>query len=189
MINITPTGAWDYNESEYNESKYFDKSVADYIIKLLGDNYTLLDFGCGAGYYVQYIQEHSKNAEVIGVEPFIEKHTKLHTRSIVNKDLTENFNLNKKSHLMCLEVLEHIPSSLEDIAINNIVTHCSGYLIISWAKINQPGIGHINCKNREDVICLFKDRGYLYLENESNEIRSLANLPWLQNNLCIFKSK
>jgi SAM-dependent methyltransferase len=187
MINITPTGAWNYNESAYNENRYFDKGVADGIIDLLGNSFTILDFGCGSGCYLKYFKENVKDIDVLGVEPLVDQHEGLLIQDIVNKDLTQNFDLGKRGHLICLEVLEHIPASLQDFAIDNIIRHCNGYLIISWAKIDQPGIGHINCKAQTDVINLFQERGYIFLEEVSLKIRNAAKLPWLRDNLCVFK--
>jgi tryptophanyl-tRNA synthetase len=187
MINITPTGAWNYNESLYNENHYLDEGVAEYLAKLIGNDGTLLDFGCGAGYYLKYIQDKSNNLEILGVEPYAQNHHDLKTNHIVSRDLTVDFDLGKRGHLMCIEVLEHIPSKLEGNAVENIIRHCNGYLIISWAKIGQGGHGHINCKNQVDVIALFESKGYSFLEKESLEIRKVAHLWWLQNNLCIFK--
>lgn len=189
MIDITSTGAWDYNKSTYNENHYLDSGVAEYLAKLIGNDCTLLDFGCGAGYYLKSVQDKTTNVEILGVEPLASEHADLKTSHIVNKDLTEDFDLGKRGHLMCIEVLEHIPAHLESKAIDNIVRHCDDYLIISWAKVGQGGWGHINCKNQSDVIPLFESKGYTFLEKESLEIRGVARLWWLQNNLCIFKKK
>lgn len=187
MIEIKDTGAWNYNESTYNENHYLDTGAADYLVELFGKDYTLFDFGCGAGYYLKYIQDKGENVNIFGVEPYVTSHADLKIVNIVSKDLTEDFDLDKRGNLLCLEVLEHIPADLESKAIDNIARHCDNYLVISWAHIGQNGHGHINCKAREDVIALFESRGYSFLDKESTEIRKAARIGWLKTNLCVFK--
>lgn len=187
MIEIKHTGAWDYNNSAYNEDHYLDTNVADYLISLFGKNYNLLDFGCGSGAYLRYIKDKAENVSIYGVEPYAEDHAGLKIENIVSKDLTEEFDLDAKGNLICLEVLEHIPADLESRAIDNIVKHCDNYLVVSWAHIGQNGHGHINCKAIEDVVSLFESRGYLFLHKESDEIRKAAWIGWLKTNLCVFK--
>jgi hypothetical protein len=189
MIEIKDTGAWNYNNSTYNENHYLDTGAADYLVELFGKDYTLFDFGCGAGYYLKYIQEKGENVNTLGVEPYATNHADLKIDNIVSKDLTEDFDLGLKGNLLCLEVLEHIPVELEGKAIDNIVRHCDNYLIISWAHIGQNGHGHINCKAKEDVIALFESRNYSYLDKESSEISKSAKIGWLKTNLCVFKKR
>lgn len=188
-IPITPTGAWNYNESMYNESRFLDTEAADYIANLIGSDCTLLDFGCGTGDYLKYMQDKLVGLETVGVEPYIQNHTDLKIPNVSYNDLTAAFELGKKGHVMCIEVLAHIPAELEQQAIDNIVSHCDGYLIVSWAKYGQPGHGHVNCKDQAEVVALFEARGFTFLEKNSFEVRSSSRLPWLQKNLCIFKRK
>lgn len=68
-IKITSTGAWNYNDSDYNENRFLDTNAANYIANLIGDNCTLLDFGCGSGYYLTHIQSKLNNVDILGVEP------------------------------------------------------------------------------------------------------------------------
>lgn len=187
MITIKDSGAWDYNNSNYNERRYFDVGLANYLIKLFGSSYTLLDFGCGTGYYLKHIQENAINVLAVGVEPYAQEHTALESANIVSADLTTDFNLGVIGNLLCLEVLEHIPNALQETAIRNITKHCNNYLIISWAHIGQDGHGHINEKDQKDVIHLFESRGFTFCSEESLKAREAAQLWWLKKNLCVFK--
>jgi len=189
MITIKDTGAWDYNNSSYNENRYLDTDVADYLIKLFGSQYTLLDFGCGSGYYLNYIKNKANDVRVVGVEPYVENHVAAAAVNIVSNDLTTVFDLGVTGNLLCLEVLEHIPSSLQETAVGNIVRHCDNYLIISWAHIGQKGHGHVNEKDQKDVVQLFEDHGFSFCAPESAHIREIARLWWLKSNLCVFKKK
>jgi len=186
---ITESGAWNYNDSNHDESRFFDQNLIDLILLFLNDKSTksILDFGCSTGYYLSYIKSKKKNYNLLGVEPHILNRSDLHFPNIVEYDLAKPFDLDMKGEIICLEVLEHINPLYEEQSIQNLITHCNKYLFISWACIGQGGWGHINEKNLNDVINLFTKRGFSYLERESTEIREMATLAWFKTNFCIFE--
>jgi len=191
-ISITDTGAWDYNNNLHDESIFLDKGLVKYLGNFIRHHKIgrIFDFGCSTGYYLNEIQQIDSNIELIGVEPLVAKSSVKHFDNIIDQDLSKPFDLNKKGSLICLEVLEHIPTELESVAIQNIEKHCDEYLFVSWARPGQGGRGHVNERSLEYVVDIFKKYGFIYLGKESQEIRNHANLWWLKNNLCVFqKSK
>lgn len=186
-LKITSTGAWNYQENTGDDSRCLDTPLSHEIYKLIGSNSTLLDFGCGTGYYVKYIQGLDASLKVIGIEPLTEGCNLVQTDNILNKDLTEDFNLDIKGNVMCIEVLEHIPVQFEAIAVNNIVKHCDNYLFVSWARVGQNGHGHFNCRDQSYVVPLFESKGFVFLEKETQEMKHKARIGWIKNNVCVFK--
>jgi len=188
---ITPTGAWDYKKINRTRDNTFDEGVAEYLCGLLETNPLLpvMDFGCGIASYLFHLKTKIKNLDVTGVEPTVIDHKNLEIplQNLITLDLSVPIDLNKRGHVMCIEVLEHIPAEYEKAAVDNLIKHCSDYLIISWAGIGQHGHGHVNCKDPSDVLDLFQNKGFVFLQKETDEIRKSATLGWLKKNLIVFR--
>ena len=91
--------------------------------------------------------------------------------------------------VVCLEVAEHIPKIYEDIFLTNILEHCTQSLILSWAPPTQGGVGHVNMKERADVIKLLSVKGFHFNEDATNLLLDAAVLPWFKENLLVFEKK
>jgi hypothetical protein len=78
-----------------------------------------------------------------------------------------------------------------DKYLDNITSHCSNYLIISWALRNQGGYGHFNELNNDEVIPHILKRGFKYLVNESMDARKdiEPEFWYFKNTIMIFKKK
>jgi hypothetical protein len=183
-INISKSGAWYYNNPHDYVDNQVDKNFIDSIFYFIKEEKILMDFGCGEGIYLKYISTLIKDIELIGIEPYV-----TNEKYVFNYDLTQPFDLKKKGNILCIEVLEHIPPSLENFVINNIIQHCNNYLFLSWASPKQGGHGHINEKNKDLVIKLFENKGFKYLKEDSENSSRKAKDTCIKNNLCIFKIK
>lgn len=188
-IKILETGAWDYNTNPHNEVSNYDAKLADSLVSFIKEKNIkiVFDFGCSTGYYLKHLSEQLPHIKLTGVEPKVTDRTDKHFENILDFDLAKPFTIGYKGTIICLEVLEHIPTQFESIAINNIKNHCEGYLILSWAIPNQGGYGHFNEKSQNDVINLFVKEGFTFLENETLTCRNDAVVSWLKNNLLIFR--
>ena len=186
---ITSTGSWLYTTDVQDDSRYLCKETAKIIanvVTTLSKTKTLLDFGCGTGYYLGYIDEiTNKSLDLSGFEPEIQREN-LFFNNILKQDLTQPFQVNP-GNAMCIEVLEHIPKEYEHIAVDNIVKNCNDYLFISWARIGQSGHGHVNCKNKKDVIALFESKKFLLQKDITEQLQRSAKFGSLKNNLLCFK--
>jgi len=188
-IEILETGAWNYNTTSHDEITHFDSKLADHIVNFIKENNikSLFDFGCSTGYYLKHISERLTDIRLTGVEPSVNERKDLHFENILDLDLAHSFSIGHKGLVMCLEVLEHIPAEFETVVIDNIKNHCDGYLILSWATPGQGGYGHFNEKNTSDVIDLFNNNGFIFLEEETVSFRNSTEIGWLKNNLLVFK--
>jgi hypothetical protein len=186
------TGAWKYTPETSDRSTYLCKNTAQIIANtVLKKSFSsrLIDMGCSTGYYLAYMENVFENKlELIGVEPLVDTETKTHFNRILNQDLTIPFNI-APGNVMCLEVLEHIPKKYEKIAVENIVNNCNDFLFMSWAKVGQNGHGHINCKDKKDVVSLFEGYGFFVQEDLTKDLCKSARLSWLKDNLlCLRKT-
>ena len=88
-----------------------------------------------------------------------------------------------------MEVSEHIKQKYEKQLIDNITNICNNYLIMSWAIVDQPGFGHVNCKNNDEVIKIFENKDYKYLLKETLNVRNIIkdNTWWFRDTILIFK--
>lgn len=185
----TKTGAWNLpDDYEY----YFDESLASSLVqhfwreKRNWGRPNVLEFGSGTGKYINYFRSNKINAR--GYDGV----TDIHTRSggTVNfVDLTEQVSLGSADFVVCLEVAEHIPKMYEEIFLENIVTHCKHSLILSWAPPLQGGVGHVNTKERADVIELLSMKGFHINEAATSLVLHAAVLPWFKENLMVFEKK
>jgi 2-polyprenyl-3-methyl-5-hydroxy-6-metoxy-1,4-benzoquinol methylase len=190
-IKIMETGAWDYNNSNHDESDHLDKGLLEFLIYFINNNKikNIFDFGCSTGYYLNILNKKIKNINLIGVEPEVMLSKNKKFDNILNYDLSKPFQLGTKGSVICLEVIEHIPKEYETVAIDNIINHCEDFLFISWARPGQGGLGHVNEQSLSYVIELFEKRNFIFLEKESLNGRESAFLPWLKTNFCVFKKK
>ena len=196
-MSITTTGAWDYSDrdtfnayhdEETGEAKFLCTNTLKNIYNLLPENSNLLDFGCGTGHCIEYINSiNTKNIKCTGIEPYVDS-IYAQRKNILSRDMTQPFQI-EKGNVMCLEVLEHIPKEYENIAVENLVNNCDNFLFISWARIGQRGDGHINCKNKTNVIKQFVRYGFEYKLDISQAISENAVFPWFKNNMCCFQKK
>jgi hypothetical protein len=76
-----------------------------------------------------------------------------------------------------------------EVYLNNITSHCSKYLIISWALRGQGGYGHFNELNNDEVISQIEKFGFEYLKEDSMDVRKdIEDGYWyFRNSIMIFK--
>jgi SAM-dependent methyltransferase len=183
---ISFTGYWNREIAHLNH--VHSKELSEWICKFLANDKDKLvyDFGCGLGKYLKDLNDNGFT-KLIGFEG--DPPDKKEFDRIEQKDLTIPFELQEKGNVISLEVGEHIPREYQDIYIDNITNPCDGYLIASWAIRNQPGFGHVNCLNNNEIIPEFEKRGFEYLIKESMDARSIIaqNTCWFRDTLIVFK--
>tara|TARA_R110000868_G_scaffold299286_1_gene559575 strand:- start:476 stop:1093 length:618 start_codon:yes stop_codon:yes gene_type:complete len=186
--SIHETGYW-YSSYTSNNLAHLDSSqLSSWLINFFKkDNQQLIyDFGCGNAYYLTQLYNNGiKN--VVGIEP--ESPAKNSKFKIFPYNLAFELPLTEQGNVISFEVAEHIPKKYQDVFIDNIAKLCNNYLIISWAVEGQPGIGHVNCKNNEDVILLFEQKGFTFQEELTKEIKSkpTSMFGYFGHTLMIFK--
>jgi len=119
--------------------------MAGWWIGQFGVPESVLDFGCGDGWWLKCF--HDAGAKVTcGVElhevanEFVPNCSQLFIH-----DLRTPLDLGKKADLViCLEVLEHLSKTDANLLCQTLVKHMKGILLLSAAGPGQKGTGHIN---------------------------------------------
>jgi hypothetical protein len=182
---ILPTGYWKGETAHIHHR--FSPQLSRWLIDFLQPvkSKPIYDFGCGLGSYLRALSEAGFNnlTGFEGAPPYQSEFG-----NIQAQDLAEPFELPEKGCCVCLEVLEHIPKEFESIALHNITRSCESYLIISWAIPNQPGFGHVNCKDNDVVINEIESLDFRFLADETDRARSIitSSTYWFKNTLMIF---
>ena len=139
----------------------------------------VIDFGCGNGFYVQHLN--SMGIPTIGFDGRPQLAPNCH-----HLDLAVEFDLGYKADwVISLEVGEHIPAEHQSTFLDNICNPCLYGLVLSWAKPNQPGRGHVNCQPQDKIIEEVVGRGFRYDVQMTRALRN-TELPWLKYNLLAF---
>jgi hypothetical protein len=90
-----------------------------------------------------------------------------------------------------MEVAEHIEQALEDDVVSKVVSTVNKTLIWTAAAIGQGGIGHINCKDKNDWAEKLTRAGLVRnIEQEQQLIfymKKGSHMGWFTNNLLYFE--
>jgi hypothetical protein len=185
-MKINKRGFWENNTvvGHYNDNVLLDEIRN---ILLTNNITTVLDLGCGPGFYVKNIKDITTNLKCYDGNP----NTPTLTNGLCGVlDLSKDFNLNDIFEcVLSLEVGEHIPKEFESIFLDNITKHSSNMVILSWAIEGQTGDGHVNCQNNDYIISEMDKRGFVYDETTSLNVRSKNVVFWFKNTFMVFKRK
>lgn len=183
MIIDNNTGIW-LNNSLIGHG--YDTYLSNALVNVLKTNNItdVYDFGCGHGLYTRNFIVNKIMCDGYDGNP----NTKQLTDGLCSVlDLSKSFSLPKKEYVITLEVGEHIPKLYEDIFINNIHSHNTKGVILSWAVVGQGGDGHINCQNNDYIKQKFSDLGYANDIDEENYLRHNSSFSWFKNTIMVFK--
>ena len=190
---ILPNGAWTQDTADATHQS--SEALANFLIGYLDKDKPTFDFGCGNGFYLSKLEEAGfKNC--VGIDGF-PLNNYLNSNLTV-MDLTLNIDMYTgrvgdkglwKGNVISLEVGEHLPKEAQETFMQTVTKHCAGKLVFSWAEIGQPGLGHINCRDINEVIQDVRSRGFIYLQGLSEQVRATIedNCSWFQRTLLIFE--
>ena len=172
----------------YDQIDSEEKPMADRLatwIKSELNPESILDIGCGPGTYVRSFRSAGMAATGIDIDERVHGQEHLTFKSLLDID-TESAEV-----VICLEVAEHIESVLEDQVVERVASTVGKTLIWTAAAVGQGGIGHINCKNKQEWADKLTAAG-LVRNTEREEalrtyIRQGYHLGWFPNNLLVFE--
>ena len=189
MSEISKTGYWN-GETAHHHHVHSEK-LSEWICGFVNYKriYYVTDFGCGLGKYLKDIKLNTYEVVCLGVEG--NKPKEAVYNDIREYDLTKDIT---KNGLICdlaisLEVGEHIPKEHMATYLDNITYHAEQYLITSWAVRGQDGFGHVNCLNNDEILPEFEKRGFVLMEKETKDARSIIEDKcwWFRNTLFVLK--
>ncbi len=160
---IGHTGIWNIEVAKRKHK--FDRLLARSIPYLFSiPPESTADIGCGKGDYCSYLASVAGWPNVTGYEGTvgIEKLSGAYSK-IIHVDLAKESAkaiVEPAEFVLCLEVGEHIPAKYEKIFLDLLNFVVSYSLLISWATPQQGGTGHVNPKNRQEVMEIFEGFGF-----------------------------
>ena len=149
-----------------------------------------IDFGCSTGLYLLEIKKQIPQIDSIGYEFSKDAISCALCTDIIEFDLTNSINLEKKENTLglCLEVLEHIDDKDWKPVLENISKLCDK-IIFSAAHIGQGGTGHINCRNKIDWIRRFNSLGWVVCLDSSTHLLDYMkkgyHMGWFRMNVMV----
>lgn len=194
---------WTYDQIMDKETGIFDLEEADNhlfdpllaaMIYCLYKPTSLLDMGCGNGWYCRFFRDCFVST-VVGLEGTQGAGSLGIYEDIIEVDLTkplsEHWNNAWQEEIfdlvICLEVGEHIPRKHERTFINNITEFVSKNLVLSWAIPEQPGRGHVNLKTNRYVVEKMEHKGLIFDELKTRTLREYCSLWWFRQSTMAFK--
>lgn len=165
-----------------------EKPWADRLAQWISHNIapdSVLDIGCGPGIYVDSLRELGIAATGIDVDSRVYGKEHLKYQSLFDIS-TESANT-----VICMEVAEHIDPAQEDLVVEKVVSTVRNTLIWTAAAIGQGGIGHINCKNKQDWADKLTATGLVRNHKKEHDLITYATqgytMGWFVNNLLYFE--
>ena len=174
-----------YNHMQAEE-KPFANRLAAWVKQELNPA-TLLDIGCGPGHFVDSFREQGIDAKGIDVDDRVHGKEHLTYQSL--------FDISNESAdvVVCMEVAEHIEQALEDTVVAKVVSTVGKTLIWTAAAIGQGGIGHINCKNKNDWAEKLTNAGLVRNTTKEQQLitdmKKGIHMGWFINNLLYYERK
>ena len=154
-------------------------------IKTELDPVSVLDIGCGPGIYVDSLQKHGVDATGLDIDDRV--HGKQHLKYQSLFDITDE----QADTVICMEVVEHIDPKQEDHVIERVVGTVGHTLIWTAAALGQGGIGHVNCKNKQDWADKITAAGLVRNHKKEAELIEYAgrgyHMGWFVKNLLYFE--
>lgn len=156
---------WGKGNKKYVESA---ETIADIIFKRFRPK-RLVDLGAGCNVYGHRFATHGVDVLALdGVVP-----PKEHSFPIMSvvRDLTVPFDniFGRFDLAVCFEVAEHIPESLSDVFLSNILQF-SDRLLLSAAQPNQGGHHHVNERPKRYWVARLAEKGFAYNRPETGRL-------------------
>jgi hypothetical protein len=161
--------------------RHFDVDLADLLVRLARSK-TVSDFGAGMGMYVDYIK--GLGATAVGYDGTKQENELVHV-----VDLSRPCRLPITQIVMSIEVGEHIPEQFQATFIDNLCNHATELIVISWAVRGQRGRDHCSCRDPDELIPLFHERGWFIQRLETFDERSKLKRPFSDKVLLFRKTR
>lgn len=154
---IGSTGVWSGQGADWGH--FYDPRLSRAMQALFKkeDIKTVLDLGCGKGDYVRDLLRTGLTPTGIDGNPETPSFV-LPALGIVH-DLTQPLDRTAEA-VISLEVGEHIPKQHEAAFLDNLARCAQKFIVLSWAREGQPGLGHVNCQNNEYIQSQILFRGW-----------------------------
>ena len=184
-MKINERGYW---ENPTQEGHGVDLGLARGLVQFFNkvESSSVIDIGCGNGFYTNYLLEHDIFCRGYDGNPF----TKEITDGLCSvADFSKPVRLGLYDWVLSLEVGEHIPVEYEDVFVDNLKQHAYSGIVLSWSIPEYGGDGHVNPRNNDYIINKMKP--FVYNRKYTTFLRDFpANYPnpcyWFKETLMVF---
>lgn len=184
-----------YDDKFYDSFGYEARLMADWFMPLVCDVVpfeSMIDFGCGEGFYVAWCLEHGYRAIGIEGSPAAIRRS---IANVVCRDLRKPFEMTESYDLaFSLEVAEHVEAEYAQVFVESLSK--SRWVVMTAASPGQGGLCHVNEQPQQYWEQLFRGCG---MEPDSERRSKLQDAvraatddgkyvtPWLLRNLMVFR--
>lgn len=158
-------------EKELFMAALFPKKIIDRTIELFNPK-SILDLGCGIGRSLDYFI--SMGIDAVGVEGSdLAIRKAANSKAILRYNLNSELDLNKRFDLIwSFEFVEHIHPKYLDNLLKTFSNH-SDNIVMSAARPDQGGDGHLNLQPETYWIKQFENYGYRLNGHKTEELRNI----------------
>ena len=187
-----------YDSNFYDRNYKFQKALADVLTPWIKENLnpeSVIDFGCGCGYFLQSIVDASDDMDkYYGLNFNHPENLFIHESRFIKKDFThispaftewyhKTFDL-----VISLEVAEHLPPSSADNFIETLVDAAKDYILFSAATPGQGGEDHSNEQPHEYWHHKFASKGFIAHDVIRPVLMFHTTVPfWYRQNIFLYK--
>eukprot|EP00434_Breviolum_minutum_P014704 symbB.v1.2.012966.t1/scaffold906.1/size153294/11 len=173
----------------FPESAILDKGLLRYLLRLLPQDATLGDFGALDGQYSRWLNDTGWVTAyafdgVTGV-------TEITEGAVTQVDLAEKLHIDWHPEpfnwVLCLEVAEHIPPEHESQFLQNLGSHASEGLVLSWAPPGIEGEGHVNCQELEESKKRVEALGFRQDVAATAALRKASEVSWIAASIAVYR--
>lgn len=175
-------------------SRYsYDKGLAVALAKILFylDSKSIIDVGCGPAFYIRYLRNQGFDVYGYDGNPFTEEITKatLSDGTHCGKlDLTWDITIDKPYDIvLCLGVIEYIPTELKDQFIDNLTKLSKEFLILSWTLDEKFNACKPDLKCNESVMSKLYNKGFVENILMKNYLRRKSDLDQFKKTLVVLQ--
>tara|TARA_R110000796_G_scaffold43431_4_gene106753 strand:- start:3466 stop:4071 length:606 start_codon:yes stop_codon:yes gene_type:complete len=170
---------WSLQDHNRLYGKNFNGGAASWILNNIDFN-SVLEFGCGPGYYCKFWSDndiryaHGIEPEQMDQSCFINDGCEQFEYNISQQPEPEGI-LPAYDLIVSIEVMEHIDRIYHNKVFDYFLSKSPRTIIFSAATPGQLGTGHIACREEEDWRNEFLERGMLFDETQTRALRLASN--------------
>ncbi len=184
-----------YTKDFYSGQQAGSFGSAQIILPIINEIFhpsSVIDVGCGVGYWLKVWKEELGVKDIQGVEgPYVTPEMlRIPKENVIFQDLKEPVQMKRKFDLvMSLEVAEHLPE-MHAAAFAKMLTELSDVILFSAAIEGQEGTYHINEQFPEYWCKIFAGLGYVPVDYLRTKIWGHPQVEWwYQQDILIYIKK
>lgn len=149
---------------------YIDPGLASGLTTLVGVGGSVSEIGAGKGCYSWEMRKAGIDVHAYDGVPNVHSLTGglVSNGNVCNSSLV--LHLARSDWTICMEVMEHIPSTCESSALDILDATNTKGIVLTWAPPGSVGVGHVNSRTKEYVNSVMRGRAYYLDEEASNQL-------------------